>query len=1443
MTFPISPEPPPGGGGGGTGPELSNVAAADLGVGASGSSPKASRADHIHDMPSSTDVGAAAASHTHVTTDVTGFDERVRDVIGAALVAGSNVTVTVDDTADSITIASSGGGGSAYTDEQVRDVIGTALVAGSNVTVTVNDAGDTITITATGNVVGPASATDSVPAMFDGTTGKLLKNGTALGTAAYTASSSYATSGHNHTGVYDPAGTAAGLVDDLSGVTNAATARANLGLGDAATKNVGTTAGTVMAGDTAIPAAFTAEDARDTIGAALVAGSNIGITVDDAANSITIAASGGTAYTDEQVRDTMASALVAGTNIIITPNDGADTITIDATVSGGGGGDVVGPAGATDGRAVLFDGVTGKLIKQASAAPQLVGDAPTAHTHDNVANVATSTILGRVTAGSGNSEELTAAQARTVMELGTAATADAATFAGSGHNHTGVYDPAGTAAALVDDLSGVSNATTARTNLGLGDSATKNTGTTAGTVMAGDTTIPAAYTDEQVRDVIGAALVAGSGITVTPNDGADSITIAATGGYTDEQVRDVMGTALVAGSNITITPNDGADTITITSTGGGASVPPVDAASTGNVTRSGTQTIDGVALIAGDKVLLKDQTTPAENGVYTVAAGAWTLDTAYTDTYFVVRGGTVNEGAIFSDQPTGAPQGIIGPQGPAGPAGADGANGSEPLPIVFAADHGVDAANSATANGTAMRLLAATYPGRHIQLPIGTIEVDAVLGDAYTADGHPLDLTDATYPAHACMWLQTDTWLEIPLGCNIKYMGNSSTHGVLGTVPSGVVRLFSNENMSTGGDSGIRIFGGGTINGNTAAFLAGSGGTLGAFLGASIAFRRNVGIAFWRASQCSVDGLTIKDFHGEGGGDGENFLVDAIRCMDIKYTNVRCLNTIQDGNSVSTGFSNTYGFHINYSGCVAEGMDVQGFTSYGSRNLTFEQCAARRNKRGFNYEYCWDATATDCIAGGIGPRYPKATSGSASGNGDFTDGDVTYGNDEGGFHVLFGGGTTGNGGGNYKFVNCTSSGQLGASGRGWAFSGTHYFTATTGTTGTSVVATSADYVSRALIGGHIQVGSGNPLVRVTAVSGTTITTATAHGGASGNTVLYYPGPIELIGCNLVENYRGIQFLGPNNHPVSRSVTLRDCTFTGNTNVDIQDAARSDSTSTSITDIDRGTDVTANITLPVDGTPFLNPMPFDVLLHVSGASAVEKAPRTISNVATRVAFPLPGDPSQTIVRNADTGLLTGTTLATDAILQLTLVPLPATGKWFVVEGEIVYTGNTTNDAQFTLQLTQASSSQPQMASTFLAQDATRLLSDGADASTFPITAGTLPFERRWEDYQSAPTPTTTPLETSPVVAGVNSTTRKTMSFKSTVFMPGGVNGVFAIRYAEATAVDGASTGLNVRAPSWIRATPIDGGSITGGTGAANVTVPWAAGEWIAVTASSYEAVVA
>lgn len=100
--------------------------------------------------------GGPLSSDVTLNVDTALLDERIRDVIGAAITAGSNVTVTVNDAGDTITIAASSG----LDAEAVRDTIGAALVAGSNVTITVNDGADTITIAATG---GSSSGADPLP--------------------------------------------------------------------------------------------------------------------------------------------------------------------------------------------------------------------------------------------------------------------------------------------------------------------------------------------------------------------------------------------------------------------------------------------------------------------------------------------------------------------------------------------------------------------------------------------------------------------------------------------------------------------------------------------------------------------------------------------------------------------------------------------------------------------------------------------------------------------------------------------------------------------------------------------------------------------------------------------------------------------------------------------------------------------------------------------------------------------------------------------------------------------------------------------------------------------------------------------------------------------------------------------------------------------------------
>lgn len=86
----------------------------------------------------------------------------------------------------------------------------------------------------------------------------------------------------------------------------------------------------------------------------------------------------------------------------------------------------------------------------------------------------------------------------------------------------------------------------------------------------------------------------------------------------------------------------------------------VRAATVANITLSGAQAIDGVVLTVGDRVLVKDQTAAAQNGIYLVAAQSWTRATdADNDTKLssgarvAVEEGTVNAGKVWYLATTG----------------------------------------------------------------------------------------------------------------------------------------------------------------------------------------------------------------------------------------------------------------------------------------------------------------------------------------------------------------------------------------------------------------------------------------------------------------------------------------------------------------------------------------------------------------------------------------------------------------------------------------------------------------------------------------------------------------------------------------------------------------------------------------------------------------------
>jgi hypothetical protein len=121
-------------------------------------------ADRTLDVGAGTGITVGASD---VAIDISAEAERIRDVIGTALVAGSNVTITVNDPGDTITIAATPAAG--YTDEQAQDAVAAAIASGTQtgITVTYNDAGNALSFSvgltlnyilnsgATGTNVGP----------------------------------------------------------------------------------------------------------------------------------------------------------------------------------------------------------------------------------------------------------------------------------------------------------------------------------------------------------------------------------------------------------------------------------------------------------------------------------------------------------------------------------------------------------------------------------------------------------------------------------------------------------------------------------------------------------------------------------------------------------------------------------------------------------------------------------------------------------------------------------------------------------------------------------------------------------------------------------------------------------------------------------------------------------------------------------------------------------------------------------------------------------------------------------------------------------------------------------------------------------------------------------------------------------------------------------------
>jgi len=272
----------------------------------------------------------------------------------------------------------------------------------------------------------------------------------------------------------------------------------------------------------------------------------------------------------------------------------------------------------------------------------------------NLSVTGTSTLTGTVTGTAGFSGPLTSASATI-----TGGTINGAVIGGSSAQAiTGTTVTASTG--FVGGLTGNVTGNTAGVHTGavtgnvtgnLTGNVTGNVTAASGTSTFNNVTISGALDMDSGTSatITGLATPTNSSDAATKGyvDTADALKLNLTGGTMSGAI--AMGTNKITGLG---TPTADADAVTksyVDAIAQGIDAKAsVVAASTANLTLSGAQTIDGVSVIAGDRVLVKDQSTAANNGIYLCASGSWTRTTdadTYAElvaAYTFVEGGTVN---------------------------------------------------------------------------------------------------------------------------------------------------------------------------------------------------------------------------------------------------------------------------------------------------------------------------------------------------------------------------------------------------------------------------------------------------------------------------------------------------------------------------------------------------------------------------------------------------------------------------------------------------------------------------------------------------------------------------------------------------------------------------------------------------------------------------------
>ena len=364
----------------------------------------------------------ATHNGTQTVSTLSDFNENVQDLIASTLVAGSNVTLTYDDTAGTLTVASSGGSGGGVTPDAVRATRTTniATAVGWNKVVLQAETYDTGNICDLGTsritpvsagyylvnarVQITASATNVTAVYKNGArVGEVGTEGSSVGTGGSCLVYCNGTTDYIELYVYTAAIATINSNAELTYIEVIGPINATGGGGGGGATNLAATlspTNIIVTSDTGTDATLPAADGTN---AGLMVPAQFtklaGIATAATANDTDVNLKNRDNHTGTQLastisdfteasQDATAALLVAGTNVTLTYNDAGNTLTIAA--SGGGG---------------VSDGDKGDVTVSASGATWTIDNDVV--TFAKMQNIATNKLLGRGTASSGDIEEIT----------------------------------------------------------------------------------------------------------------------------------------------------------------------------------------------------------------------------------------------------------------------------------------------------------------------------------------------------------------------------------------------------------------------------------------------------------------------------------------------------------------------------------------------------------------------------------------------------------------------------------------------------------------------------------------------------------------------------------------------------------------------------------------------------------------------------------------------------------------------------------------------------------------------------------------------------------------------------------------------------------------------------------------------------------------------------